>query len=53
MEANMAKDRDNPFSLSDMMQQGFEQNRKAMENCIDLFQKNLRASPWFASSDFE
>jgi hypothetical protein len=51
MEANMAKDRDNPFSLSDMMQQGFEQNRKAMENCIDLFQKNLRASPWFASSD--
>jgi hypothetical protein len=35
-----------------MMQQSFEQSCKAMENCIDLFQKNLRASPWFASSDF-
>jgi hypothetical protein len=41
----------NPFPLSDMMQQSFEQSCKAMENCIDLFQKNLRASPWFASSD--
>src|SRR5262245_51676230 len=51
IEANMAKDSDNPFSLSDVMQQNFEQSRKAMEYCIGIFQNNLRASPWFASSD--
>jgi len=47
----MAHDSNNPFSISDMMQQSFEQSRKAMENCMDLFQKNLKTSPWFASSD--
>src|SRR5262249_27914562 len=47
----MADDTKNPFSISDMMQQGFEQSRKAMENYMDLFQKNMKASAWFASSD--
>ena len=47
----MANDSNNPFSISDMMQQSFEQSRRAMENCMDLFQKNLKTSPWFASSD--
>jgi hypothetical protein len=47
----MATDSNNPFSISDMMQQSFEQSRKAMENCMNLFEKNIKASPWFASSD--
>ena len=47
----MAKGGDNPFSMSDMMQQSFDQSRKAMESCIDILQINLRASPLFASSD--
>ncbi len=43
---------DQPFQgMTDMMQQSFEQTRKAMENCINLFQKSMTASPWFASSD--
>jgi hypothetical protein len=43
---------DPPFQgMSDMVQQSFEQTRKAMDNCIDMFQKNMRASPWFASSE--
>ncbi len=46
----MANDIHNPFSISDMMQQSFEQSRKAMENCMDLFEKNLKTG-WFASSD--
>jgi hypothetical protein len=33
------------------MLQSFEQSRKAMENCMNLFQNNLKASPWSASSD--
>ena len=37
---------DNPFPLSDMMTQGFEQTRKAMESYLDFFQKNIKASPW-------
>ena len=42
---------DPPFQgMSDVVQQGFEQTRKAMENYIDLFQKSFTA-PWFASSD--
>ena len=36
---------DNPFPLSDMMTQGFEQTRKAMERYFDLFQKNIKTSP--------
>jgi hypothetical protein len=47
----MATESNNPFSISDMMLQSFEQSRKAMENCMDLFQKNMNASPWSASSD--
>src|SRR5215468_6378865 len=47
----MANDSNNPFSISDMMLQSFEQSRKAMENCMNLFQNNLKASPWSASSD--
>jgi hypothetical protein len=41
-----------PFQgMSDMVQQTFDQSRKAMEDCIGLFQKSITASPWFASSD--
>jgi len=40
----MADDSNNPFSISDMMQRSFEQSRKAMENCMDLFQNNLKAT---------
>ena len=36
---------DNPFPLSEMMTQGFEQTRKAMERYFDLFQKNIKTSP--------
>jgi hypothetical protein len=43
---------DPPFQgMSDMMQQGFEQTSKAMDNYLDLFKKSMNASPWFASSD--
>jgi hypothetical protein len=39
----------NPFPLSEMMTQGFEQTRKAMEkameNYLDFFEKNIKASP--------
>ena len=28
------------------MTQSFEQTRKAMENYLDLFQKNIKAAPW-------
>jgi len=40
---------DNPFPLSEMMAQGFEQTRKAMESYLDFFQKNIKASPWLDS----
>ncbi len=41
-----------PFQgMGDIVQQSFEQTRKAMENFIELFQKGVTASPWFASSD--
>jgi hypothetical protein len=33
---------DNPFPLSEMMTQGFEQTRKAMESYLDFFQKNIK-----------
>ena len=36
---------DTPFPLSEMMTQGFEQTRKAMESYLDFFQKNIKASP--------
>ena len=43
----MAKsDGDSPFPLSEMMTQGFEQSRKAMESYLDFLQKNIKASPW-------
>jgi len=43
---------DQPFQgMSDMVQQSFEQTRKAMENCIGLFQKSMTASPLFAAPD--
>lgn len=38
---------DNPFLLTEMVSQGFEQTRKAMENYADLFQKTMKASPLF------
>ena len=35
-----------PFEgINEMMTQGFEQTRKAMESYLDLFQKNIKASP--------
>ena len=37
---------DNPFPLSEMMTQGFEQTRKAMESYLDFFEKNIKAAPW-------
>jgi len=37
---------DTPFPLSEMMTQGFEQTRKAMENYFDFFEKNIKAAPW-------
>jgi hypothetical protein len=37
---------DNPFPLSEMMTQGFEQTRKAMESYFDFFQKNIKGAPW-------
>jgi hypothetical protein len=43
---------DQPFSgMSDIVQQSFEQTRKAMDNYLDLFKKSMNASPWFASPD--
>ncbi len=36
---------DNPFPLSEMMTQGFEQTSKAMHNYLDFFQKNIKALP--------
>ncbi len=33
------------FPLGEMMAQGVEQTRKAMENYFDFFQKNVKASP--------
>ncbi len=38
---------DNPLLLSEMMSQGFEQTRKAMQTYAELFQKNMKASPLF------
>jgi hypothetical protein len=44
MEATMEKT--NPFgSITDMMRQSFEPTRKAMENYLDLLEKNIKASP--------
>jgi hypothetical protein len=37
---------DNPFPLSEVMAQNIEQTRKAMENYLDFFQQNIKASPW-------
>jgi hypothetical protein len=35
----MANGSNNRFPLSEMMTQGFEQTRKAMESYLDFFQK--------------
>jgi len=43
---------DNPFPLSEMMTQGFEQTRKAMENYFDFFEKNVKAAPWLDSDSW-
>ena len=40
-------DSDNPFLLTEMMSQGFEQTRKAMENYAELFRKTMTVSPLF------
>jgi hypothetical protein len=37
---------DTPFPLSEMMTQGFEQTRKAMEDYFAFFEKNIKAVPW-------
>src|SRR5512139_1072357 len=37
---------DTPFPLSEMMTQGFEQTRRAMESYLDFFEKTVKASPW-------
>jgi len=46
-EVNMAMVKsDQPFAgFSDMMTQGFEQTRKAMEKYAELFEKGVKASP--------
>ena len=37
---------DQPFAgFSDLMTQGFEQSRKAMEKYAELFEKGMKASP--------
>jgi len=36
---------ENPFPLSEMLTQGFEQTRKAMESYLDFFQRNIKAAP--------
>jgi hypothetical protein len=41
---------DNPFPLSEMMTQGFEQTRKAMESYLD-FSKKRKASPCLIRSE--
>jgi len=40
---------DNPFPLSEMMTQGFEQTRKAMESYLDFVKKNVKATPWLGT----
>jgi hypothetical protein len=40
-EADMAGG-DNPLLLTEMMSQGFEQTRKAMETYAELFQKTMK-----------
>jgi hypothetical protein len=37
---------DNPFPLSEIMTQGYEQTRKAMESYLDFVEKNVKAAPW-------
>ena len=37
---------DNPFPLSEVMAQSFEQTRKAMESYLDFVQKNIKSAPW-------
>ena len=37
---------DNPFPLSEMMTQGFEQARKAIEGYLDFVEKNAKSVPW-------
>ena len=44
-------DRDNPLTgnINDMMHQGFDQTRKAMEQYAELFQKTMKLSPLFGT----
>ena len=37
---------DNPFPLSEIMTQGYEQTRKAIESYLDFVEKNVKAAPW-------
>ena len=37
---------DNPFPLSEIITQGYEQTRKAMESYLDFVEKNVKAAPW-------
>jgi hypothetical protein len=41
----MAGSGSEPFPLSEMMTQGLEQTRKAMDSYLDFFQKNIKAPP--------
>ena len=37
---------DDPFPLSEIMTQGYEQTRKAIESYLDFVEKNVKAAPW-------
>ena len=45
----MAKDEKSSASMSEMVMQGAEQARKAMENYLNFVQKSVSASPWLES----
>jgi hypothetical protein len=45
----MAKDEKPSENMSEMVMQGGEQVRKAMENYFNFFQKSISASPWLES----
>jgi len=48
-EANLAKDEKSSASMSEMVMQGAEQARKAMETYLNFVQKSVSASPWVES----
>ncbi len=39
----------NAFPLSEMMTQGLEQTRKAMESYLEFFEKNIKTTSWLDS----